>query len=504
VVIELRTAGSTTWHAKGRRGSAARSGLAASLETIGRDRKFLLLYAWLVVVFLFGGGSRGDIQSLVLLRPAAILVLAYGLIGLTTAQVKAHRFLFALAAVTLVFVMLHLLPLPPQLWRALPGREIIAEIDREASLGEVWRPLTLVPHATRNALWALTVPLAALVLGVQLTHEQRTNLLPLVLSLGGLSALVGLLQTLGDPQGPLYFYRVTNNGSAVGLFANRNHQAVFLATLLPMLVVWARLRQAGRSAGRSGRGWQRWWPALAAIAFIIPLVLVTGSRSGAIVSLLALLLLPLILAGTFGRRREGGGTGEERRGKLWIYLVPGGIAGLVLLTALLGRATAFDRLMASGPGDEMRVLILPTLFAMIAAYTPWGTGIGTFEHAYRLHEPRELLGPTYMNHAHNDWLEAALTGGVPAVLLLAIAAVAFVARAIRLAAPADADARELIMARLGLAVILILALASMTDYPLRVPSLACLAVIAALWASPERSRRANPINNLHSPSKGFD
>ncbi len=42
-----------------------------------------------------------------------------------------------------------------------------------------------------------------------------------------------------------------------------------------------------------------------------------------------------------------------------------------------------------------------------------------------MHEPDALLRADYANHAHNDWLEVALTGGLPALLILAAACLAF-------------------------------------------------------------------------------
>jgi O-antigen ligase len=481
----------TRWPTSGRAGpirgftSRRLKGLAAP----GYDRTFRVLVAWLVVVFLFGGGSRADIASLMILRPVSVLVLAYGLAGLKAEHVRANRFLFAMAAAWIVLLLAHLLPLPPAVWRALPGRDIVEEIDRAAGLGEVWRPLTMVPYATRNALWAMVAPLAVLVLGVQLDARQRFRLLPLVLALGLLSALVAVLQILGDPRGPLYFYHITNHGSAVGLFANRNHQAIFLATLLPMLAVWVRTRSEGERATGRARRWTHRTPIVAGAGilvalFVLLLILVTGSRAGMIMALVALLLLPAVLAG--GRRGEASGW------KVTAWLLPLGVVALVGVTILLDRALAVERFLSSETAEDMRIRILPTLLRMIDTYAPFGSGIGTFEQVYKLHEPDGLLATFYMNHAHNDWLELALTGGVPALLLAAVAAAAFLLALVRLAA-ASADRQAVRFGRLGLGIILIFALASLSDYPLRVPALACLAVVAALWIGAGRlSPKAGP------------
>src|SRR3546814_14825252 len=69
----------------------------------------------------------------------------------------------------------------------------------------------------------------------------------------------------------------------------------------------------------------------------------------------------------------------------------------------------------------MRARGLPTVLSMIAAYFPAGAGFGGFDPIFRLHEPFRLLKPTYFNHAHNDFLEVVLDGGLPAALLLLVA-----------------------------------------------------------------------------------
>ena len=54
-------------------------------------------------------------------------------------------------AAILALLCLDLVPLPPAIWYALPGREIMVEIDEAARLGQVWLPLTMSPSSTWNA-----------------------------------------------------------------------------------------------------------------------------------------------------------------------------------------------------------------------------------------------------------------------------------------------------------------------------------------------------------------
>jgi O-antigen ligase len=136
----------------------------------------------------------------------------------------------------------------------------------------------------------------------------------------------------------------------------------------------------------------------------------------------------------------------------------------------------------------MRALILPTSRDMLAAYWPWGIGAGAFREVYEAHEPAGLLREFYMNQAHNDWLDAALTGGLPGVAIAAVAIGAWLFRAAQVLAGRCKDEFHALRAA-GLAVLLILALASLSDYPARTPALACLLALASVWAALPTRRR---------------
>ena len=434
---------------------------------------FALLVVLVVASFLLGGSARADVTSLLVLRPLALGVLAAGLLTLRTAHWEQNRFILVMAGAVVLLPLLQLIPLPAGLWTALPGRSIIAEIDQAAGLGKVSRPMTMTPFETRNALFSLSVPFAIIILGVQLTRENLRHLLFLVLALGALSALLGLLQTLSSPTSGLYLYRLTNNGSAVGLFANRNHQAFLLATMIPMLFNVA--------ASRDGALRFRWLLAALGGLILLPLILITGSRSGLLLIAFALLALPFLvlpaLAGRHGKNREGLVAQWPR------YLLIASGIGLVALTAFLGRALAWERLGEATPFEDMRFKILPTFWRMMADYLPWGSGLGSFEKVYQIHEPDALLAPFYMNHAHNDWIEVALTGGMPSVLLLGVASGAFLIRAWQTFRVGAGGSLDVALSRTGLFLILLAGFASISDYPLRTPAGAALFAIALLWTN---------------------
>jgi O-antigen ligase len=436
---------------------------------------FWVLAAFLVLAFLTGGASRIDAPALLLLRPLSVAACALALLTLKRTHLVERKWLFAGFGSIVLLCILHLIPLPPGLWQSLPGREIVSEVDRLAGLGNVWRPLTLTPMNGWHALASLTTPFAVLLLGAQLNRDDLYRLLPVLLSLGALSGFWGMLQILGDPQGALYLYKPTNNGAAVGLFANRNHAAVLLACLFPMLAVYA-----STASGTADQQRMRQFAAIAAGIVLVPLILVTGSRAGILMSALALagaaLLYSTPIAGRTVRRGDAGfklGTGH--------VVAAGAIVSLIILSIVFSRAEALDRLFEQSAGEDARADFWQVGNAMMWKYFPFGSGIGSFVEAYQIDEPLLYLTGNYVNHAHNDWLEVPLTGGLPAMFLLLLAIALFLSRSLSLWRRKDKDRRAVKFARLASVIITIVAVASAADYPLRTPIIMVLFAILCLW-----------------------
>jgi O-antigen ligase len=114
-----------------------------------------------------------------------------------------------------------------------------------------------------------------------------------------------------------------------------------------------------------------------------------------------------------------------------------------------------------------------------------GTGFGSFEYAYRAHESGDWLNTTYLNNAHDDWLQWVIEGGLPAILI-ALAFWGWMVRAClgHWRARSRNPALTRFVATL-LGVLLLLLVASALDYPLRVPSMMLYAILmVALVADP--------------------
>jgi O-antigen ligase len=433
---------------------------------------FWVLCSFILLAFTTAGSSRADMQSLAFFRPISVLVCGYGLWGLKREHIRHYKILFGMAAAIFGLVVLHLVPLPPSIWGALPGRTLLAEVDQAAGLGAVWRPISMVPFATWNAFYALFAPLAVLLLSVQVTREQRFLLLPAFITLGLASGILGMLQVVGAPDGPLYLYKITNGDSAVGLFSNRNHQAVFLACLFPMLAVFA---SAGIKTVEQSR--TRIGIAIAVGIVLVPLLLVTGSRGGLLAGVLGLLSIPALYRRPVITRP----VKRKTRNRMTAF-VAGGFAVVTLgvLTVLFARAKAIERFASAHTTDDRLDMWVP-ITRMVWKYFPFGSGIGSFVEVYQIDEPAEILSLQYANHAHNDWLEILMTAGAPGVALFGIAAICWASSTFRALRSNPTDSRDFRFVRLGSTLLLLLAVASIADYPVRVPSMTCLTVIAAVW-----------------------
>lgn len=438
------------------------------------SKKYWLLFSFLILVFLTGGSPRSDVQSLLILQPASVFVAVLSAVALRTNHITRQVWVVSISVALAAVTTLQLIPLPPQIWQALPGRGYLTQVDKLAGFSEVLRPFTLSPtngwHVAASSLTALAI----LSLGTQLAKGELFRLLPLLLAIGLFSGAVGILQMLGNPEGPLYFYRLSNAGSAVGLFANRNHAATFLACLFPMLAVYSMEAQVTAEARRNRR-----WISMAAAMVLIPLILVIGSRTGLLVSTIGLAAAAAIYRRPFvenGRNKIGSrNLIKFRLLSIFALLTVGA------LTFFLSRAEAINRLFYDTAEASKRSEFWSASLDLFWLCFPWGCGSGSFVDTFKIVEPRHLFDATYLNHAHNDWLETALTFGILGVILQLAVLLYWLFGSVRILQHGENNSKSMIFGRMASAVMAILGMASLFDYPLRTPALQCVFIIAFLW-----------------------
>lgn len=423
-----------------------------------------------MLVFFTGGSSRQDVQSLLILRPMSILACGFAIIALRTVHLAGREWLLGGFVAAFGLSLLHLLPLPP-----ISHRSIVNEIDVISGVGQIWRPLTLASTAGWQSMFSFFTPLAVLLLGLQLNRDDLYRLLPLLIGLGALSGMFGMLQVIGDPESPLFLYRITNNGNAVGLFANRNHAAVLLACLLPMLASYASVL-----TGSGNRQNVQGLMASSIGIVIVPLVIITGSRSGMLIALLGLIGAALLYRRQkkFSESHKGDTILKISSAPLLSALV---VLCLGLLTLLFSRAEAIDRLLDQPAAENSRIDIWVAALDLFWKYFPLGSGSGSFADAFQVDEPLWLLTANHVNKAHNDFIETGITLGTPALLLLLVGIALYGRKTFRLWRHGDAKQRTVSLARMAGIVLGMLGLASFTDYPLRTPIMMCYVTVLTLW-----------------------
>jgi O-antigen ligase len=439
----------------------------------------------LVIALLFGGGTSQGLWSDAAVQLASLPLLVVAVWGLLRGRAGPRSaWIVLLLFIALVLPVLQLVPMPPDWWNQLPGRGPIAAAYADIGIALPWLPLSLTPSATERSLLSL-LPAAAIFLAIiQIGHAHRRRLILLVMAFVLADAVIGVLQMMNGPTSRLYFYEVTNSESAVGFFANRNHNAALLYCAIPLAAAWglglSRAHRGRRIAGLFLVG-------LVVIAAVASLA-ITSSRTGIALGLVAGLACIVLAAAHRGPRR-----------RTRVLIAVGGNVLALLLAFQFGFAALAERLEHSDVIDDIRWPVAKVTIDAAKIYSPAGTGFGSFVPIFQSEEPLTLLNTFYINHAHDDWLELWLDGGLPAVTLAAAFVLWFLVAGVRAWRGRRLSSDAASLSRAASVVILLLLLHSALDYPLRTTALMVLfglcggMLIAprdAIVASSERERAA--------------
>lgn len=413
----------------------------------------------LVVGFLTGGSAQISGADDTVVQVFAVVVLCFALWTLSGQPASLLRNIaLALAATIALVPILQLATIPSALWEAPEARRQLAAdlaaVDVESALQ--W---SLDPDATLQAVWFLVPPLAAFSATLAIPSEAHRALLRLVMGLAFLSLLLAFLQ-LGVPAESLLNPFPRWAAQFNGVFANQNHQGISLVVaiviaLAGMLDSLSSTREGHRQA------WMPWVLGFGALFALVALPL-TGSRAAVLIAVFAVAAVPLAM-GLFNRRHLR--TSRWARGGLLACL------GLVALGiwGTLGW-------MQADAVDELRKPLREATLALGYEHAPLGTGVGAFVDAFQQGGPDALLMTSYVNHAHNDFLQWWMEAGWVALLVGAFVIGFLTLVAARALLPGTSSRYPAVAAVLGLAALL---MQSWVDYPLRTGSLAIVAAVLA-------------------------
>jgi len=365
-----------------------------------RKARNLVAPAYLLLCIVLGGSVQGAWSNFSL-QLLGLVVLVWTGVRPRKSGGFTHFPLILLVAALLI-VGAQLIPLPPALWTKLPGRTSVAEGYELLRMPLPWLPISEAPYESVSTLFALIPPLAMLAaVGAADSHRRLAGSL---LGATAVAILVSALQVASGSVSSWYFYPITNSG-AVGFFANSNHMGTLLLTAIPFVAAFllsgkSQRRLRGKSAAVITIGG-------VAIALILLGVALNRSLAALLLVVPVLLATALMIPAGWRFRRFG---------------VPVAVLGVAAAVAAL----SVNPLNSNGASQakqvsvQSRQVIWHTTGAAIADSFPIGTGLGTFAQVYPLYENPEGVDSTYVNHAHNDYLELALELGLLAIVLIVL------------------------------------------------------------------------------------
>jgi O-antigen ligase len=428
--------------------------------------------AYILLCIVLGGSIQGY-WGVATLQLLAVAIIGWSLLASARLRLSpAAKALLAIAGLTLGLIAIQLVPLPPGMWTALPGREPIAEGYRLLGLGLPWLPISLTPHETIDTVLTLLPPLAVAI-AMLVAGAYRASWLVIAVLLGTFAAvLLGALQVgSADPYtSPWYLYRRTNYGFATGFFANTNHMATLLVISVPLLFALTGELRDQASNQRAGS-------AVLLLAVSGILVLLVGIYLNGSLAVLLLGLPVLAISATMLAPK-----GVRLRGAVIA------VALLSVAAILAGYLTPLQDMLPASDSTSVnsRLTMWSRTMAAIGDHGLLGSGIGSFVQVYPHYEDFAATTLTVVNHAHNDYLEIALEAGIPGLLLLAALLLWWGSRAVPLWRSPATD-RYALAASIASGAMLV---HSLVDYPLRTAALSSImAACLALMAQPRLRQR---------------
>ena len=402
----------------------------------------------LVMALVFGGGSRGAGDAMVIFAATPVVLLAC-LRSSWKAQALLQRLAMLLLIAVLSWHLVQLVPFPSDWIGQLPMRSAVLSDLHAAGAKPSSLPATLDAWATVRSLvqWLVFGAMVALLSTVG--SYARYRLLKLCVLLGCMLGLIGYAQAAAGRHSVLRMYDYHHAIGAIGTFANRNHFASLMAMLAPLsLALATHVSSTRRTEAALWHG---------ATVLLLVAAGLSFSRTGFVLACAAAVAVMLLLV---------------RR----VRLAAIGMVFACLASACMVWAYAWTGLSARlelDPLKDLRWQYLEYGWKAAKAYWPWGSGPGTFRYAYVAFEPLAKTGAVYALHAHDEFLELLVEWGAFGVLFVAVALALFVI-AIRNKLIVARDRPPIMVG--SVVAVTVPMLHSLVDYPLR--TYAVMAVLA--------------------------
>jgi O-antigen ligase len=288
--------------------------------------------------------------------------------------------------------------------------------DAAAALGNpIDGAISVYPDAGRVAMLWVATAAAVFFLAVQLGRDPawaRVVLYAIAVA-GGLIAMYGLTVYFDGNEWVLWQPKHAYRNALTATFINKNNYAAFagMGLICTFGLLLDRLPRSSPRQSRRRRGalFARGLGVLAlgaVFAADCAALILAGSRAGAAVTVLGLIVVMLLLLARLPAWRR----------PLFVAL------GLTALGIVVFASSSSELLVSRLPNLDQdlsaRLAVDARALAAIRA-APWtGYGLGAFQQAFTAFRDASLATQGRWEYAHNDWLEALLTLGVPVGLML--------------------------------------------------------------------------------------
>lgn len=410
-----------------------------------------------------GGGGVGQGLPNLVVQLAALAVMALHPRAFVLFFMRSPGVLALLVGLSVLVPVLQLVPLPPALWTALPGRDLVAASLQASGTAPEWYTFSVFPARTLTAAIGTLTPLVIIVVGSTLPARRLAWLAQVIAGFGVLAMLFGSLHLINPSGG--YLYQAAHDqypGALVGTFADRNAGALFLVSCLTLL--FALPAEPLRTAAGMAR--------VAGGALLLVGTVLTQSRTGTALLLLPLGLLVFRTAAHVltrsGRRRL---SLPVAAGVVLATMAVGGIGAMALSHG--GRASSVLSRFENA-GDGKRAEMREDALTAVAHYWPAGAGMGTFDEVFQVDESLEYLSPRRAGRAHMDYYELAIEAGIAGLIIAALWALWALTGLWRALARMDA------MGFAGGAILVGIAAQSVLSFPLRNQTMLAIAAFAVV------------------------
>jgi O-antigen ligase len=143
----------------------------------------------------------------------------------------------------------------------------------------------------------------------------------------------------------------------------------------------------------------------------------------------------------------------------------------ILLVVIVATSSAFEVVSnrVGDVGSDLRWQFTQWSLPLARQYWVFGSGMETFKTLFETQERLDWLRPTYVNAVHNDYLQLLIEGGLPGLAVLSLLVASLIGPIRTFRRMSRREPRRLEIA-FGLSVLVLFALHSAVDYPLRRPA----------------------------------